>query len=370
LGGSWVGASAAQIARAVQRGDTTSTAVIADHVDHARVAERVLTVISLLRDAAALAEAEQVDEQPDLAHLALAGVPVVVEEATTERDVVHRLRGAGAVVLAFAGSGPAPNPWRTDRTSGGGSAAAVAAGVAPIASALYPLLSAACCGVVGLQPGQDPMATPDGQPGILATTVEDAVLGSAILVGRDPHAWPDPPTAPGRLRIAVATGSVVLAPPPDPETRESLAAVARLLVAAGHDAVRVRGPRLTRLTVATLASWRPGRDRPHGATMRRGERVDWRDRCLQWLADNRFDLILTPAMPGPPRSSPATGYAEPWRLAGLPAIVVPVGVRRDRLPAAIQLVGSPDSHEGMLAVAAQLEAAVQWLPHAPTWPRV
>jgi amidase len=370
VGGSWVGASAAQIARAVQRGDTTSTAVIADHVDHARIADRVLTVISVLRDAAALAEAEQVDEQSDLAHLALAGVPVVVEEPATERDqdVVHRLRGAGAVVLAYAGRGPAANPWRTDRTSGGASAAAVAAGVAPIASAVHPLLAAVCCGVVGLRPGHHPMAEPDGERGVLATTVEDAALGSAILAGRDPHAWPDPPE---RLRIAVVAGSGVLAPPPDPETRECLAAAARLLVAAGHDTVRVPAPRLTRLTIATLASWRPGHVPGAKSTMlRRGERVDWRDRCVQWLADNRFDLLLTPAMPGPARSSPATGYTEQWRLAGLPAIVVPIGVRRDRLPTAVQLVGLPDSQELLLAAAAQLEAAVQWSPHAPSWPRI
>src|SRR5262249_5983884 len=240
----------------------------------------------VLRDAAALAEAEQVDEQSDLAHLTLAGVPVMVEEPTTqrERDVVHRLRGAGAVVLGFARPGPTANPWRTDRTSGGGSAAAVAAGIAPVASALHPLLAAACCGVVGLRPSHDPMADSDGEHGILATTVEDAALGSAILIGREPNAWPV--QAPARPRIAVVPGSVVLAPPPDRETRECLAAVARLLVATGHDTVRVPAPRLTRLTIATLASWRPSQIpgtpwRPNRAPSekatipRRGERVDW-----------------------------------------------------------------------------------------------
>ena len=44
-------------------------------------------------------------------------------------------------------------------------------------------------------------------------------------------------------------------------------------------------------------------------------------------------------------------YAAPWNIAGLPAIVVPVGVRPDGLPLAVQLVGPPGSELLLLAVA-------------------
>jgi amidase len=57
-------------------------------------------------------------------------------------------------------------------------------------------------------------------------------------------------------------------------------------------------------------------------------------------------------------------YAAPWNIAGLPAIVVPVGLRPDGLPLAVQLVGPPDSELLLLAIAGQLEVANPWPRHA------
>ena len=56
-------------------------------------------------------------------------------------------------------------------------------------------------------------------------------------------------------------------------------------------------------------------------------------------------------------------YAAPWNIAGLPAIVVPVGLRPDGLPVAVQLVGPPGSELLLLGVAGQFEMAAPW--HAP-----
>ena len=50
------------------------------------------------------------------------------------------------------------------------------------------------------------------------------------------------------------------------------------------------------------------------------------------------------------------------------AMVVPMGVRTDGLPVAVQLVGPPGSELRLLAVAGQLEEASPWLRHAPGWP--
>jgi amidase len=437
VNGTWVGASAAQIARAVQRGDTTAAAVVADHIEHARVADRVVTALRILRDGAALAEAEQVDDLPDLGNAPLAGVPVLVNEETPiagqpsaagDHEVVRRLRGAGAVVLGVSrmselglwpmtddDTGVTRNPWRSDRSAGGpdgGAAAAVAAGIVPIAQGTDGLgsvrISAAACGLVGVKPGRG--VTPsDGdwfglvEQGILATTVTDAATGLAVLSGR----VPSEPAPPSRVRIAVSLRNPSHGNPPDPHTREAVARAARLLVGGGHDAVRAEPPQPAKLAVMATATWfaaahlaaegkegLQARTQRHAALgaralrrglVRDGERADWRDRTITWFADGGFDALLTPALAGAPPAAAAWSsrswrvnvtaalryapYAAPWNLAGLPAVVVPMGIRGDGLPASVQLVGTPGGEELLLGLAAQLEAAAPWRPHAPGWPR-
>jgi amidase len=390
---SWVGATATQIARAVQRGDATATGIVADHIEHAFVAHRVLAPLRVLRDGEAIAEAELVDEQPDLGHLPLAGVPVVVAEnanvagaptadgrpASRDDEVVRRLRGAGAVVLgatkiADDAFDSTRNPWRTDHKAGG-SAAAVAAGLAPIGHGIDGFGSvrvpAAGCGLIGFKPGQGALAPPEGWYGlaehaIVTTSALDAALAYTVLSGRPllegVHC--------GRLRVGVSVQSPVPGVTADVDTRTALAGAARALIGQGHDAIGHEPAYPARLLLTAAMAWR-GR-------VRDGERADWRRRCEAWFAD--VDIIVMPTVPGaPPRArswlpNVAQGlrdsaYTVPWNLAGLPALTVPMGVRRDGLPASVQIVGAPGSELTLLAVAAQLEASAPWRPHAPTWPR-
>ncbi len=452
---SWVGATAKQIARAVRRGDTSATEVIADHLDHLRRTDHQVGAFRTVRAAEALAEAEKVDDQPDLGNLPLAGVPIVIKENTPvagiatfhgseaaaeavaeeDHELVRRLRGAGAIVL---GTSRMPelglwgstddaavvtrNPWSLAHTPGGssgGSAAAVSAGLVPIAHANDGLgsvrIPAACCGLIGLKPGRGVL--PRGfseagewfglvEHGILATTVADAALGFAVLGGRTPQ----PLTQPGRLRIAVSSRSPVNGVNPDEGNRTALHTAAKLLTDCGHDTVAADPRYPTSLGLKGLFTWFAAayrvveegkldrsrlqpRTRRHAKlgelAWRRGwvrekDREDFREMSQAFFTDNSFDVLVTPVLAQAPlaardwhrrgwlanltanmRYAP---YAAPWNITGFPALTVPVGVRHDGLPAAVQLVGPPGTELLLLAVAGQMELAAPWRRYAPGYP--
>ncbi|BFU46875.1 amidase [Krasilnikovia sp. MM14-A1004] len=444
----WVGATAKQIARAVRRGDVSATQIVADHLEQISVTDPSLEAFRTVRAGEALGEAEKVDEQDDLANLPLAGVPVAVKENTPvaglatsqgaairsavaeeDHEVVRRLRGAGAIVvgttrmpeLGLWGTtdgtdGATRNPWDLDRTPGGssgGAAAAVAAGLVPIAHGTDGLgsvrIPAACCGLVGLKPGSGVVPRELGvdgwfglvEHGLLATTVADAALGFSVLAGRQPAKLVEP----GRLRVGVSLRSPVLGVRPDAPNREAVSVAARLLGGAGHDTVTADPVYPTALNLAGLATWfaaayreaegaavdlqalqprtrrhvRLGRWAWRRGYVRQEQRDGWRARSIRFFAEHRVDLLLTPALAGPPPAAEGHAgarwgrnvltnlryapYAAPWNVAGLPAIVVPVGVRPDGLPLAVQLVGPPDSELLLLAVAGQFEMRNPWRRH-------
>jgi aspartyl-tRNA(Asn)/glutamyl-tRNA(Gln) amidotransferase subunit A len=176
------------------------------------------------------------DEAPALSDGPLAGIPVAVKDIFCTQDIpttagskilegyrppytstaVARLEAAGASTLAKtnmdefamgssnenAAYGDVLNPWDHDRVPGGssgGSAAAVAAGLAPVAlgtdtggSIRQP---AALCGIVGLKPtygavsryGMIAFASSLDQCGPLTRDVTDAALLLRELEGRDPR---------------------------------------------------------------------------------------------------------------------------------------------------------------------------------------
>ncbi len=156
--------------------------------------------------------------------------------------------------------GPARNPWDSDRTPGGssgGSAAALCAGLVPIAHASDGggsiRIPAACCGLVGLKPSRGRMSagpllgdSPLVIDGGLTRTVADTAALLDVLAGYEAGdaTWAPPPARPfahaaerdpGRLRIGYSLLSPVERVSPDEESTRGVTETAELLRSLGHD---------------------------------------------------------------------------------------------------------------------------------------
>jgi Asp-tRNA(Asn)/Glu-tRNA(Gln) amidotransferase A subunit family amidase len=329
--------------------------------------------------------------------------------------VVERLKTAGAIVmgktvtteLAFLHPGKTRNPHNPAHTPGGsssGSAAAVAAGMVPLAvgtqtggSVIRP---AAFCGVTGFKPsfGAIPrrgvlMQSPTLDTlGVFAADPKSAALLAEALFGQD-EADPATRLRPHPRLFDTAAAKVPVKPtfafvrPPgwdeaDAETKE---AFAELVSALGEQVFEVEMPpafaavaaERQRVNFAEMARHyhRYGRDGadllgPETlAALREGNATSARDylAALDWkpvlnaaLAEilDRCDAILCPAAPGPaPQGLASTGSAifnGLWTFCGTPAVTIPILTAGNGLPMGVQLVGRIDDDARLLRTA-------QWL---------
>ncbi len=99
---------------------------------------------------------------------------------------------------------------------------------------------------------------------------------------------------------------------------------------------------------------------------------------MSWWEVEGFDLLLTPTIPELPptlgqflptaddplagvfRATPMVAFTAPFNITGQPAISVPLHQSAEGLPIGMQLVGAPAREDQLIAVAAQLEAALPW----------
>lgn len=335
---------------------------------------------------------------------------------TADAWIVQALKAAGAVIigktvtteLAFMHSGPTTNPHNAAHTPGGsssGSAAAVAAGMTPLAigtqtggSVIRP---AAFCGVTGFKPtfGTIPRTGVLSQSpsldtiGVFARDVADAALLADAICGHDPADAATSPAPPPRL-LATATE----APPLDPvfafvappgwdehATDETKAAFAELTEALGEKAFDVPLPEpfnsaealRRRINLAEMAKtyhrYTRAVDTLGAATrdaLEDGAAITAKDylAALDWqavlyaAAEEVFehcDVILCPAAPGPaPEGLASTGNAifnGLWTFLGTPAITLPLFEAENGLPMGVQLVGPRGNDARLLRSARWLQ---------------
>jgi amidase len=201
--------------------------------------------------------------------------------AQHDDNVVARLKDAGFIVVGSTTLpewgilpvtdtrrfGTTRNPYDLDRTPGGssgGSAAAVASGMVPVAHANdgggSTRIPAACTGLVGLKPQRGRISTaPIGggeflvQDGVLTRTTAETAALLDILAGPEPGDpyWAPAPAEPfaasaarepGKLRIAVTTQLPIDTAENDEEAIRSVRETAELLASLGHEVVEADPP--------------------------------------------------------------------------------------------------------------------------------
>ncbi len=395
--------------------------------------------------------------------LPLAGAPVLVKDledwaghptvkgsrtlldappASTSSPVVTRLLTAGAIPVgkstlpefAIEGyttnlvTGATRNPWDPSLSPGGssgGSASALAAGLALVGTATdgggSVRIPASLCGLLGLKPtngmiGRSP--APDwidySTDGILATSADDLDLLLGVLAGGvagdpNPVALRTPVSRPWRLVAAPQTSS---AGPLDPEVEAAFLAATEVVSSVLRAPLEWREPSYFLAVGDPDADWYRvcatehvmsiGRERVerewdlyHPATRdffarglatttdeylaARRRRFDWVRLLDELLGEDT--LLVTPVVTraGWPAEGPRDDSGQviglpPDYLAtvlqnitGLPAISIPLGMA-GTLPFGLQVTGPRGSDRELIAVAAAVQAAHPWPLSAPGYP--
>jgi amidase len=454
MAGRYVGQTAVGIAAAVRSGQASPVEVLEEHLERIAALDGRLGAFRVLRTEQVRAEARALEDRGDLAELPLAGVPVAVkdnvdlaglptrngsvattdEPAAADAEVVRRLREAGALLVGktsvpelclwpFTESeafGAARNPWSHEHTPGGssgGSAAAVASAMVPIALATDGggsiRMPASNCGLLGIKPGpgvvpfpEDGVSTWSGMSefGPLATTVADLGLALDVLAGTATYRAVAPPDRPLRIGVSVKPGAAGVRV--HPEVRAATEATAQVLADAGHRIETTDPPwrngdaaqflqrvfhgaaedadRLPwkALEVRTRTEARVGRLLRRAGPAPEGppERVVARYR--DWFEDH--DVLLSPTLAAPPLRvgayrgkgltrtllglSAYMPFCPPLNLVGFPAASVPATTSADGLPLGVQLAAAPGGEALLLSVARQLETLRPWPRHAPLDP--
>jgi amidase len=339
---------------------------------------------------------------------------------------VERLRNLGATIFgktvstefAWRHPGPTTNPWNRDHTPGGsssGSAAAVAAGIVPLALGTQTLGSvvrpAAFNGVVGFKPsfgaiprtGIHYLSPSLDHVGFFARRVDDVALALSLLAGasdRDLHGR----TLPGfdvdidhgvqpldRPRLAVVRfAKWSKAEPAQQEIFNATVAKLRVsgaileeleladLDSANWNAINTILASEAAVLFADLVERYSDRSSTHlKSLVVTGKALQATDYLIAKALQDKllaaftaemsgYDAVLTlPAYGEAPRGLQYTGdaeYSAPWTLLGVPALSLPAGFGKNGLPLGIQVVGRYREDHRTLRVAKWVENALAFRP--------
>ena len=348
--------------------------------------------------------------------------------AQEDAELVRHLRGAGAVIVGLTRShelalgittqhetrGSTRNPWDLSRIPGGssgGSGAAVAAGLVPLAVASDTSgsvrIPAAFCGVCGIRPshgllpldGVVPLAPSYDAAGFIAREVGDLVIALDAVAGGS--------AAAGGLAMPVSlvgrTVGISREPslPLHPAVAAAFEEARRLLTERGAEIVEVDLPSNSLLDqamlaqivemvtthTATLGTW-PERQELLGEAMRErlgmmvalglepGAGEDALKEVRAHVTALEVDCFLAPTSNRPPSTTaepePDSFLYEVLRsshlqaFVGGPAVSVPAGMDDDGLPVGVQVWAHPGGDSLVLGVAAQLRDGLRSrLPAGP-----
>lgn len=367
------------------------------------------------------------------------GTPVLMDKIAAYDDgVTTRIKLAGFTILGKTatselgslpyidqpGFPPTRNPWHLDYTAGGssgGAAAAVAAGLSPVAhgsdgggSLRGP---AFCCGVVAIKPARGRIShapVGDYQSGIstngpIARTVADAAALLDVMSGYitgDPYWLPPPESSfldatrqqPSPLRIAFST-SIPPIGAAATVCQQTVLETVRRLEGMGH-IVEAGCPDFTALIEPFKKVWQAG-------ITATGVPKEALSPMNRWIAEQSgsageylqavsqmqivarqivgffeaFDVLVLPTYmhstirigewddlsPEETLEKIISWIAPcpPFNASGLPAIALPTGFDANGLPIGVQLVGRPAAEATLITLATQLEAANPWSQKRP-----
>ena len=326
--------------------------------------------------------------------------------AGPESAAVTRLKAAGALFLgkaattefAYFGPGPTRNPRDLERTLGGssgGSAAAVAAELAPLALGTQTIGSisrpASYCGVVGFKPSYDripragviPLSPSLDHVGLFVADAFGAGLVAAVLCdgwrGLEPS---------GRLpRLAIPTGPYLDHLEPGGKTGFELTVsflssyfeVVEVPVMPDFEEIRFRHEVLVaaeawRAHEPWFDDWKDTYHEKTRALIERGRgigadelslalhgRTELRSILVRVMEEGGIDLWISPAAPGAaPLGLQSTGdpvMSLPWSHAGLPTLTLP-GHSVDGLPMGLQIAAGWREDEALLIWGHDIEHAL------------
>ncbi|HSF29567.1 MAG TPA: amidase [Candidatus Tectomicrobia bacterium] len=362
-----------------------------------------------------------------------------------DAPVVERLKRAGAIILGKTNTpefghkaitnnlvfGLSRNPWSLEHTPGGssgGAAAAVAAGLGPLAVGTDGggsiRIPSSCCGIFGLKPTLGLVAAAPtfggletlSHTGPMTRTVRDAALMLNAMVGADPRDLSSLPVAGidhlasldrGIHGLRVAWSPDLGYAAVDPQVRQLAEGAAGRFTELGchvegaHPDFADPAESYQILSTASRAAriadrWPAERERfdPSLAVQieagMRWSAIDFVNAANVRRTLNeafvrffrRYDLLLTPTLTAPPPPVTVETHAEiagqkvrrlgwlaftfPLNLIGYPAASIPCGWTREGLPVGLQIVAPRFAEVLVLRAAAAFEAIAPWAHRRPS----